>query len=74
MLYGWEAPVITHTAATPQDSPSATDTGRAGLPTITLLAGSTLSIDSIDRSVVRTSGSISKLATTDDTLTAVTPS
>lgn len=69
MLYGWEAPVITHTAATPQDSPSATDTGRAGLPTITLLAGSTLSIDSIDRSVVRTSGSMTKPAASDESLT-----
>lgn len=51
--------MITHTAATPQDSPSAGDSGalsalsgHMGLPTITLLAGSTLSIDSIDRSTV----------------------
>lgn len=51
-----QAPVITHTAATPQDSPNATlETGAIGLhrlnPNISLYASS-LSIDSIDRSSV----------------------
>jgi hypothetical protein len=50
------APVITHTAATPQDSPNTTlETGAIGLhrlnPNISLYASS-LSIDSIDRSSV----------------------
>ncbi|XP_059472084.1 voltage-dependent T-type calcium channel subunit alpha-1H isoform X6 [Neocloeon triangulifer] len=49
-----QAPVITHTAATPQDSPNATlEPGAVGLhrlnPNISLYASS-LSIDSIDRS------------------------
>jgi hypothetical protein len=51
-----QAPVITHTAATPQDSPNTTlETGAIGLhrlnPNISLYASS-LSIDSIDRSSV----------------------
>lgn len=44
-----QPPIITHTAATPQDSPNTTlDVGRVVYPT------AALSIESIDRSGVRT--------------------
>jgi len=70
MLYHQQAPTITTTAATPQDSPNTTldangfrDLGNRIPPSLALL-GSTLSIDSIDRSMVRADTNLKPTAET----------